>query len=164
MMKQLLCTLISLLSFSLAFAGEGDQFVNVNAGFLFNSTLNASIGYEQELPYGNAVELYGEIGNHFHSEDGKYYKDTFWKDYYWDGGLLYKQAIKRFKNSILRFRIGPQFGSHKGDYFFGSEGGFEYNYIFQNGVQFSVIQKNQVNFLHGDTFRNGLMIGFKIPL
>ena len=61
MMKQLLCTLISLLSFSLAFAGEGDQFVNVNAGFLFNSTLNASIGYEQELPYGNAVELYGEI-------------------------------------------------------------------------------------------------------
>ena len=144
MMKQLLCTLISLLSFSLAFAGEGDQFVNVNAGFLFNSTLNASIGYEQELPYGNAVELYGEIGNHFHSEDGKYYKDTFWKDYYWD--------------------VGPQFGSHKGDYFFGAEGGFEYNYIFQNGVQFSVIQKNQVNFLHGDTFRNGLMIGFKIPL
>ena len=60
MMKQLLCTLISLLSFSLAFAGEGDQFVNVNAGFLFNSTLNASIGYEQELPYGNAKIHFGK--------------------------------------------------------------------------------------------------------
>jgi hypothetical protein len=30
-------------------------------------------------------------------------------------------------------------------------------------VHFTVIQKNNVNFNHGDTFRNGLLIGLKIP-
>ena len=36
-------------------------------------------------------------------------------------------------------------------------------YVFQNGWEFSLIQKNNVNFLHGDTFRNGLLVGVKIP-
>ena len=43
------------------------------------------------------------------------------------------------------------------------EAGFEYSYVFQNGWEFSLIQKNNVNFLHGDTFRNGLLLGVKIP-
>ncbi len=38
--------------------------VSVNAGFLFPSTLNATLGYEYPLSYGNAVEVYGEVGNH----------------------------------------------------------------------------------------------------
>jgi len=35
--------------------------------------------------------------------------------------------------------------------------------VFRSGLEFSVIQKNNVNFLHGDTFRNGLLLGIKIP-
>ena len=77
----------------------------VNAGFMFPSTLNATVGYEHPLSYGNAVELYGEAGNHWQEKD-------FWKGYYWE---------------------------------------------------FALIQKNNVNFLHGDTFRNGLLLGVKIP-
>lgn len=164
-MKNGLLVFFFLMSVTLAKAGDGDQFFNLNVGFLFNSTLNATLGYERELTYGNAVEIYGEIGNRWHRDpmDGKIYKDTFWKDYYWDGGILYKKVLKRYKNSMFRARFGPQFGAHTGDYFFGVEGGFEYNYILQNGIQFSLIQKNQVNFLHGDTFRNGVLVGVKIP-
>ena len=88
---------------------------------------------------------------------------TLLKGYYWDGGLLYKYCLKKFKNSNLRLRFGPQFGAHTGDYFFAVEGGLEYNYVFRSGIQFSLIQKNQVSFLHGDSFRNGLLIGLKIP-
>ena len=55
-------------------------------------------------------------------------------------------------------------GAVERKFFLGIEGGFEYNYVFQNGWEFSLIQKNNVNFLHGDTFRNGLLIGLKIPL
>jgi hypothetical protein len=87
----------------------------------------------------------------------------FWKGYYWDGGLLYKQRLIRYKNGLLRFRLGPQFGASKGRYCFGLEGGFEYSYVFPGGVQLSLIEKNNVNFLHGDTFRNGLLVGIKIP-
>ena len=46
-----------------AMAGEKDEYFTLNAGFLFNNTLNATFGYERELTYGNAVELFGEVGN-----------------------------------------------------------------------------------------------------
>ena len=78
-------------------AGEKDEYFTLNTGFLFNNTLNATFGYERELNYGNALELFGEVGNKW------------------------------------------------------------------PGIQFSLIQKNQVSFLHGDSFRNGLLIGLKIP-
>ena len=51
----------------------------------------------------------------------------------------------------------------RGNFFMGVECGFEYNLVLPNRVQLSVTQKNQVSFLHGDTFRNGLLVGLKIP-
>lgn len=164
-MRKIVIILFSLLFAAAAEAGNTDEFFNINAGFLFQNTLNASVGYERELAYGNAYEFYAEAGNRWHKDKqtDKVYSDTFWKDYYWDGGAVYKKSLRRYKNSVLRARLGAQFGAHTGDYFCGIEGGFEYNYVFPNGVQFSVIQKNQVNFFHGDTFRNGLLVGVKIP-
>ena len=90
-------------------------------------------------------------------------KKDFWKGYYWDGGIVYKHRLVRYKNGMLRFRFGPQFGAVQKRFFIGLEGGFEYSYVFQNGWEFALIQKNNVNFLHGDTFRNGLLLGIKVP-
>ena len=70
----------------------------------------------------------------------------------------------RWKNSTLRLDLGPVAGAFRGDYFFGAEGSFEYSYTFVNGWKVALKQKNNVNFMHGDTFRNGLTIGVKIPL
>lgn len=148
----LVCVIVSL------GASAQDSKLTVNAGFLFPSTLNASVGYEHPLSYGKAIEVFGEIGDHWKSGEGR-----FWKGYYWDGGILYKHRLRRYKNGMLRFRFGPQFGAVERKFYFGLEAGFEYNYVFQNGCEFSIVQKNNVNFLHGDTFRNGLMLGFKIP-
>ena len=128
----------------------------MNAGFLFPSTLNATIGYEHSLSYGNAVEVFSEVGNHWQEGD-------FWKGNYWDGGILYKHRLARYKNAMLRFRFDPQFGAVQKEFFFGLEAGFEYGYVFRNGLEFTIIQKNNVNFLYGDTFRNGLMLGIKVP-
>ena len=63
-----------------AWAGEGDQHVTVNAGFLFNSTLNASVGYEKELKYGDAIELFAEAGDRWHKDPvcGKVCNESFW--------------------------------------------------------------------------------------
>ena len=143
------------------YAGDGDEFVNMNGGFLFNSTLNATIGYERELSYSDALDLFGEIGGRWHEIDGE---TTFKNDYYWGGGVLYKKNLRRFKNASLRFRLGPECGAHTGDWFFAVEGGFELNVSFPNRVQLSLIQKNQVGFIHGDTFRNGLLIGIRVPI
>ena len=41
-------------------ASAQDGKLTLNAGFLFPSTLNATLGYEYPLSYGNAVEVFGE--------------------------------------------------------------------------------------------------------
>ena len=146
-------------AFAVLSASAQDKKLTLNAGFLFPNTLNAMIGYEHPLSYGNAVEIYGEVGNHWQEPTCC----RFWKGYYWDGGLVHKQRLARYKNGMLRFRFGPQFGATQKKFFLGVEAGFEYSYVFQNGWEFSLIQKNNVNFLHGDTFRNGLLLGVKIP-
>lgn len=131
--------------------------LTVSAAFQFPSTLNATIGYERPLSYGHAVELYGEAGTHWQADD-------FWMRGYWDGGIVYKHRLVRFKNGMLRFRFGPQFGAVRQDFFLGLEGSFEYSHALPGGWEFFVTQKNNVGFLHGDTFRNGLAVGLKIPL
>ena len=156
-MKKFLFTMVCAMTTICAFAQDGK--LTINAGFLFPSTLNATIGYEHPLSYGNAVEVFAEMGDHWQTP----VCHRFWKGYYWDGGWVYKHRLVRYKNGMLRFRFGPQFGATQRKFFLGIEGGFEYNYMFQNGCEFALIQKNNVNFIHGDTFRNGLLIGMKIP-
>lgn len=62
-MKKILFILFCSVAFIGASAQSGK--VSVNAGLLFPSTLNATLGYEYPLSYGNAVEVYGEVGNHW---------------------------------------------------------------------------------------------------
>ena len=123
MMKKFLITLFCAGRLPLAHPHR-DGKLAVNAGFLFPSTLNATVGYEHPLSYGNAVELYGEAGTHWQEKD-------FWKGYYWDGGIVYKHRLVRYKNGMLRFRFGPQFGAVQKRFFIGLEGGFEYSYVFR---------------------------------
>ena len=94
---------------------------------------------------------------------GKVCRESFFKNYYWDGGVAYKKCLKRMKNSTFRLRLGPQMGAVRGSFFMAVECGLEYNLVFPNRVQLSITQKNQVSFLHGDSFRNGLLVGLKIP-
>lgn len=166
MKKFVLLSIITLFSVLCAHAGEGDEYIHLNAGLLFQNTLNASLGWEKELSYDNAIELFGEAGNRWEKdpECGKVCRKSFWKHYYWDGGFLYKKSVKSWRNSSLRLYAGPVAGAYRGDYFFGVEGGFEFNYTFGSGVKFVFKQKNDVGFIHGDTFRNGFTIGIKVPL
>ena len=62
-MRKFYVMMLSLMMSIGAMAGEKDEYFTLNAGFLFNNTLNATFGYERELTYGNAVELFGELGN-----------------------------------------------------------------------------------------------------
>ena len=139
-MKKVGLVLVSLLCVTTAFAGQGDGFLTLNGGFLFNSTLDATIGYERELSYTDALEFYGEVGDRWEEDPvcGKVCRESFFKNYYWDGGVAYKKCLA-------------------------VECGLEYNLVFPNRVQLSITQKNQVSFLHGDSFRNGLLVGLKIP-
>lgn len=157
------CFFLSVLS---AKAGEGDEFFHISGGYLYNNTLNASIGYERELTYDNAIEIFGEAGDRWEKDPvcGKVCSKSFWKRYYWDGGLVYKKSMKQWLNSSLRIDVGPVFGAYRGKFFYGVEGSFEYNYVFRSGWKLVIKQKNNVSFRNGDSFRDGVTVGIKIPL
>lgn len=158
-MKKILIALVAVLGiFTQATAGERDR-ISVNAGFLFPKTLNATVGYEMEMRNGNAIEVFGELGNQWQSPTCH----MFWKGYFWDGGAQYKYQLKKFKNGNFRIFGGGQIGAVEKKIFIGLRAGFEYNYVFANNWEISVQELNTVNFLHGRTFRNGFMVGVKIP-
>lgn len=158
-MKKILAILAVVLGFfTQASAGERER-LSVNAGFLFPKTLNATVGYEAEMKNGSAIEIFGELGDQWQSP----VCHRFWKGYFWDGGAVYKYQLRRYKNGNFRIFGGAQFGAVQTKFFLGIRAGFEYNYIFANNWEFSIQQLNTVNFLHGRTFRNGLMVGVKIP-
>lgn len=164
-MKRLYCVLVVMVAMFVAiplkgFAGDGEGRVGVNAGFLFPSTLNASLVYEKDLSYGNAFDLMAEIGNHWQTP----VCHRFWKGYYWDAGFGYKIRLKRYKNSMLRFRLGGHLGASQRDFFMGCNLSLEYDYVLPSGVRLCISQKNDFNFFAGDHFRNGLMLGIKFPL
>lgn len=145
--------------FLFSFASERNH-ITFNAGYMIPYTLNANIGYEYETENGHAYEVFGELGDHWQTP----VCHNFWKGYYWDGGAVYKHQLKRLKNGSFRVFGGVHCGAEQKHFFLGIRAGFEYNYVFQNNWEFSVTQLNTVNFLKGDLFRNGLMVGIKIPL
>lgn len=164
-MKYAFAILFSLM-FLQAKAGNGDKFVTANAGYLYRNILHASLGYEVEQSYGKAYEFALEFGNQMQRDTltGSISKDSFWKGYYWNGSAAYKLPLKKYKNSRLLARVGVMAGAYTGHWNFGLEAGLEYDYVFPSGLVFTVTQKNQVYFRYGETFRNGLLVGLKVPL
>lgn len=160
MKKILFVTILSLIFVTKTFAGNDDEFVSLQAGFLFNNTLNASFGYEKELRYDNAYEIFGDMGCSLKRGSHTWGEEH----YYWGGSIVYKKSLVRWRNATLRLNIGPFAGAYRGDFFLAAEGSFEYNYTCYNGWKLMVKQKNNVFFLHGDTFLNGIQIDLKIPL
>ena len=154
-MKKLLFILLCAVASMSASAQDGK--LTLNAGFLFPSTLNATLGYEYPLSYGNAVEVFGEAARTgtgpFPRTSGRIITGT---------AVFCTSTACPLQDGMLRF-ARPQFGAVNRKFFLGLEGGFEYSYVLRSGMEFSIIQKNNVNFLHGDTFRNGLLLGIKIP-
>jgi len=149
-----------------ASAGVGEQFFTVSGGFLFPQTLNAEFSFEKELRHGNALELTGEIGNKWQKDPvcGKVCSESFWKGYYWGGGIAYKPVLKKYKNSALRLKTGLHCGAYTKKWCYGGQISFEYVFFLPSGLQFSITQKNQININHGDTFRNGILLGVRIPI
>jgi len=165
MRKILILIAVTLAIVNTANAGDGETRIGINAGILYNKTLNGTITYEKELSYQNAIELYGDVGNQWQRDPicGKVCTKSFWKGYYWNIGASYKPILSKGKNSYLRLRFGPILGANQKKFNFGLEGGFEYGIICYHGMQFCITQKNQVLFRSNQKFRNGILLGVKIP-
>ena len=99
---------LALLCVLTAHAGDGDRFFNVSGGFLFNSTLNATLGYERELSYTNAVEVFGEVGNRWRRDPlcGSTCQYMHEEYYYWHGSLFFAYIWKDDQEELYYYRDG----------------------------------------------------------
>ena len=161
-MKRILIIFITiLLAGSIGLRADDASRIAVNAGVFAPYTLDATVAYEHSTGYGHSWVLQGEAGTHWQTP----VCHMFWKKLFWGGGIGYRHRLVRLKNGSFRIGGDVNCGSFAQKVTVGFDVLFEYNYTFSNNWQFSVTQKNAFNFLHHtDTFRNGLMIGLKIPL
>lgn len=159
-MKRLLIIFITVFSVISSYADEPAR-ISVNAGVFAPYTLDATIAYEHPTGFGHSWVALLEGGTHWQTP----VCHMFWKKNFWGGGLGYRHRLVRFKNGSFRIGGDVTCGSFERKVTVGFDVLFEYNYTFANNWQFTVSQKNAFNFLHHvDTFRNGLMIGLKVPL
>lgn len=166
-MKKILLLIVMCISFSVpGFAGDGDKFFSISTGWQYRRTVSTTIAIEFEGRHHNAWELYADLATTYKTCDGcnKICKDAFFDYKTWGIGLARKTVISRGKNSLLRLRLGGDLGTNPKGFQCSLEAGLEWSYSFKNNMQFFVQQKNDFIFWNRYHFRNGVMVGFKIPL
>lgn len=172
-MKKILLTLITTFSLTLfARAGEGDLFFNIHAGTFYQKTLNGILEMEFEKKYNHSWNIYFDFSNKvkYCDIDKTYFcEETFWDYQTAAVGIAYKHELIRWRNANFKARLGVDLGTDyckKDDYSFymSAEVGFELSYSFKSRWQLCIMQKNDFCFFTRDHFKNGLLVGVKIPL
>lgn len=163
----LLIVIIISLTFR-AYAGDGDILIKCSTGLAWQKTAWATIGVEWEVKYHNAWEIYCDFATAFkYCENDHTYlcEETFW-DYRTFGiGTAYKPSLYKWKNLNLRGVFSADLGTKQEKSFFLSLAiGPELTYTFKSRIQLFFLQKNEFCFWCRDHFRNGIMVGIKIPL
>ncbi len=167
-MKKILVTALALYSITLAYAGDGDKFVNVQAGLMYRNTANVLVAMEFEKKHHTSWEIYLDMTTSWYKceiDNTIFCKESFW-DYKTIGlGVAYKPAFYRWKNANLRARFGGDIGIDEGYSFYASiDIGIEASYSFKNRLQVFLTQKNDFAFGTRDNVKNGLLFGIKIPI
>lgn len=159
-MKKIYTLMMVFMTIIISAKADDYQRLDFNVGAFAPYTLDATVTYEYPIGYGHSIVAFGEAGTHWQTP----VCHMFWKKLFWDGGLGYRHRVTRMKNSEFRLLGDVYCGSFAKNFFLGFDLGLEYNYTFANNWQFTVQERNCFQFLHhADTFRNGLMVGLKIP-
>lgn len=156
-MRKTVFSLLFLAGSVATWAHDGYNAFSVRLGLLVPETNHVVLSFERPLSIDNSYSYFAELG-------AKRIDTPHPQDYYWDGGMSYQHNLVRFKNAELKLTSEAHAGAATKKFFFGVGIGFEYSYMFRNGVELVIHQTNQVNFLHNDTFKNGLLVGLKFPI
>lgn len=166
MKKILMVMILVIISNNAAKAGEGDTFFNVAGGWQWKNTVTALFSLEFETQHHNAWEISVDLANAYDvcPDHGIIDSKSFWNYPTFGIGGAYKPTISRGKNTTLRARLGGDLGGNRKGFQASIDIGLEFNYAFRNGMQFFVLQKNDFVFWTRDHYRNGVLIGLKLPI
>ena len=148
------------------FASDGDKFIQVGTGILYERGWDLTVGVEQETRYHNAWESFGNMYLKWEEcpSCGHVCPESFWKSYNaWMLGFAYKPALVRKRNSVGRVRLGMSAGSDRHEFLGGVHVGYEQNYTLRNGMVLYWQVKSDLIINGKDLFRTGLVLGVKLP-
>ena len=161
----ILCVFLMGLSGSIL-ASDGDKFIQVGTGVLYERGWDLTVGVEYETRYHNAWEYFGNM--YLKWDDcgscGHVCPDSFWRNYrMWGVGAAYKPALVRKRNSVGRARLGLSGGSDGHELIGGVHVGYEQNYALRNGLVVYWQVKSDLMINGRDLFRTGVAVGVKLP-
>lgn len=151
-------------------AGDGDKHLTFAGGWQANAIqvraplINYMIGYEFEGQFHNSFELYLDLASPYLQNKKENKENIYFNNLSFGLGVAYKPSISKSKNSQLRWRFGADIGSNGRSFQSSVEVGLEFRHTFSNDIQVFLLQKNDIVFWNQDHFRNGLLLGIKLPL
>ena len=150
-----------------ASAQRNSDRVSLGVGLLYENGLDATIVYEHELSYHNAVEVFanGYLKWADCASCGHVCPESFWRNYRsYSLGVAYKPCVVRGRNHAGNVRIGASFGSDTERFLAGIHVGYEHNYVLRSGWVLYWQVKSDLMIKGRDLFRTGVVLGFKIPV
>lgn len=145
-----------------------NHYLNICTGYMYKSTLPILIEYEMESRQIHAFAIYIDMTTTYkYCETDRTYFCTaaFWHYKSLNFGFAYKPRMVKWKNNCLRGRVGIDLGLRQfGMFNLSIDLGIEYCHAFKNRVQLYITQKNDFVFWSRYHFKNGLLVGVKIPM
>ncbi len=167
-MKKTISLMITCLCFAVsASAQRNSDRVSLGVGLLYENGLDATIAYEHELNYHNAVKVFA--GGYLKWTDcpscGHVCPESFWRNYRsYSLGVAYKPCVVHGRNHFGNVRIGASLGSDTDRVLAGIHVGYEHNYVLRSGWVLYWQVKSDLMIKGQDLFRTGVALGFKIPV
>lgn len=154
-MKKALLLIALIISGYLVKAQDGYTFIGLRSGWVVKDSYSATLSLDFSAKYYSSYELYGEF---FHN--------TKLKNKSYMGGLIYKPAIVRNKNSLLQLRVGAGLGGGRNEFLVAPQLGLQFSQTIIKNIDFVIVNKNQFVFFgqKADQWRVGLEAGIRIPL
>lgn len=148
--------MIALLASSLVSnAQDGFKFLGLRSGWVADKGFTATINLDFSSTYYSSYELFTEFYRNYNTS----YKTIM-------GGVAYKPALFRNKNSLIKMRFGLGAGVGREEFLLAPQIGWEFSRTVSRNVDILFVNRNQFVFFDKkpDQWRVGFDIGLRLPL
>lgn len=154
MRKYILILLLVITGF-FAKAQDGFTFAGLRSGWVADKAFSATLNFDFSSSYFSSYELFSEYYRNYNTS----YKSMM-------GGLVYKPALIRNRNSLMKMRFGVGFGVGKEKFLVAPQIGWEFSQTVYNNIDILFVNRNQFVFFDQkpDQWRVGFELGLRLPL
>ena len=154
-MRKIVIVLLLVATSLFAKAQDGLTYLGLRTGWVAEKGFTATLNLDFSLKYFSSFEVFTE-----------YYKNYNTKYNTVMGGAVYKPALIRNRNSLVKMRLGVGTGVGREEFLIAPQIGWEFSQSILNNIDFVFVNRNQYVFFDRkpDQLRIGFDIGLRLPL